>query len=129
MNAISDLMRAANNSLVYVNFSTLYNMIELLNILLGICAFLVTLKLIKLLRFHPKIYYLSATLRSSKFDLASFGVIFLVMWLAFVQLMHLFYHESSLGFSSIIRSMLTCFKIILGKFELDELLRVNLNRK
>ena len=100
-------------------------MVELMNILLGLCAFLATLKLLKLLRFHPKVNYISAAIESSKSDLLSFSVVFVLIWFAFVQLMYLFYNEKSVGFSSVLRTMLTCFQIILGKFELADILQVS----
>jgi cytochrome b subunit of formate dehydrogenase len=51
---------------------------------------------------------------------------FVILWLAFVQLMHLLFQTKILGFSTFPRSMTTCFQMMLGKFQVDGLLQANM---
>lgn len=89
------------------------------------CAFLATIKLIQLLKYHSKINYLSRIFKNSLSDLASFAVIFFIPWLAFIQMMYLFYNEKAQQFSSFIETVMTGFQIIMGKFEMKSILQAD----
>ncbi len=52
-------------------------------------------------------------------------LVFFVIWIAFVQLMYLFFNEKSVAYADLLRSILTSFQILLGKFELGPLLEGN----
>jgi polycystin 1L2 len=88
-----------------------------LSICLGLVCFLATLKFFKLLRFYPRISLLFDTLRGASRDLVSFSVVFLVVWIAFVQLFYILLNNKLSQFQSLLTSMETCFQICLGKFQ------------
>lgn len=119
------LNRIAKNSIQYTNMSSLTGWNNTLAVFLSLCTFIATIKLIRLLRFNKKLSYLTTTIKNCSKDLVPFMVVFLVMWLAYVQLMYIFYYEKTAGFGSFTRSMVTNFLIILGKFNLDPLIESN----
>ena len=72
------------------------------------------IKLIRLLRFNKKISYLTKTITNCSKDLISFMIVLLILWLAYVQLMYIFYNEKTLGYASFVKAMVTNFLIIMG---------------
>jgi len=86
------------------------------------CAAFVTLRFIKVLRFNKRIIlFLEAFKRSLK-DLFSFGIVFLVVFMSFVQAIYFLMNSETYEFSSIHKAMETCFQIILGKFNANAFL-------
>ena len=108
-----------------INLSTLSELNETLEILLAFCSFFVTLKMIELLKLNKNLGYLTKTIKKSQKDLIPFLIVLIIIWLAFVQLMYLFYIEKTSGYSTFIKSMETSFLILLGKFELKPLVQSN----
>jgi hypothetical protein len=99
---------------------------ETLRYCYAFCAFLNTLKFLKLLRFNKRVSFLSSTIQHAAKELIAFGFMFVILWLAFVQLIHLLFQTKILGFSTFPRSMTTCFQMMLGKFQVDGLLQANM---
>jgi polycystin 1L2 len=91
----------------------------------GFCAFLGTLKFMRLLRFNTKMNYLAITLSIAAHDLAGFGVVFVIVWMAFVQIMFLIFYRSLVGYSTIIKAAETSFQIMVGKFDAQSLFNAN----
>ncbi len=90
---------------------------------LGLCSTLGTLKMLKMLQFNRNISLVSSTLRRCCGELASFTLVFFLIWVAFVQLMYLIYDSHSLGYSSFIKSMESAFLIMLGKSNASDFIR------
>lgn len=82
-----------------------------------------TIKLIQLLKYHPKIHYLTLVLKNAKTDILGYSLVFFISWMAFVQIMYLLYYEQDQAFSSIISTVMTSFEIIMGKFNYTFILR------
>ena len=93
-----------------------------LNYLFAVCIALGTLKCLKIFRFSKKISYLGSTLNNCAKELLGFCLMFFIVWISFAFLFNLYYEGKLLEFSTIIRSMTTCFDILLGKFHVDSLL-------
>ena len=106
-----------------LQYVTLWN--ESLRYCLAFCACLGTLKFLKLLRFDKRVSFLSSTIQYASKQLIAFGFMFFILWCAFVQLMYIFFQDKILGFSTFLRSMTTCFQIMLGKFQVNPLLQAN----
>ena len=106
----------ARDGISYMNLSTVTSWNNTLSIFLSLLTFIATIKLIRLLRFNKKLSYLTNTIKRCASDLTSFTVCFMVMWIAFVQLMFIIYNDKTLGFATFFKSMATNFLIILGKF-------------
>ena len=92
---------------------------QLLNYFIGICAAFATLRFLNLLRFSKLIIVFLIAFKKSLKELVSFGVIFFVIWLSFVQTIYLIFNAQSYQFSTFLNTMATCFQIILGKFNSD----------
>lgn len=84
-----------------------------------------TIKLIQLLKYHPKIHYLALVLKSAKTDILGYSLVFFISWMAFVQIMYLLYCEQDQAFSSIISTAITALEILMGKFNYTFILRNN----
>jgi hypothetical protein len=84
---------------------------------IGILTFIGTLKIFRLLKLSKTIILLGKTLQSSLSDLVSFGCMFLIIWLAFVNSMHIYMCNRVYTFRSFLSTMETLFLIILGKFD------------
>ena len=96
-----------------------------LNYSLSFCMVLGTLKFLKIFSFNKEISYMASTLSNCRSELLSFGFIFLIVWIGFVQLFYLFFQRIIFEFSTIMRAMTTCFQIRLGKFQVQTLLEAN----
>ncbi|CAF0973552.1 unnamed protein product, partial [Brachionus calyciflorus] len=107
----------------YLNLQRINSWNQLLSIFMGLCAALGTLKFLKLFRFNNKIYSIATTLKYSIRHLLGFSLVFLLIWLAFVQLMYLIFFERLFAYYTIFRSAMTSFQIMLGKFDSSSLLR------
>jgi polycystin 1L2 len=116
-NITNEFKQNSSLSSYFVKLQVISYWNDILGILFGFLSFFGTMKFLKLLRFNRRISFLVMTLRYAFSELVSFSVNFSVFFLAFVQLMHLMYHQHLSGFSNIIKSMQTSFEIILGKFE------------
>ena len=100
----------------FVNLQYISYCNDCFNYFMGICAACATLRLIKVFRFNKRIILFLIAFKQSLNELISFGFIFLLIWMAFVQIFYFLMNEETILFSSIINSMETCFQIILGKF-------------
>jgi polycystin 1L2 len=109
----------------FINLQYLAGYDQFLAYFLGFCAFLVTLRFIKLLRFNKRIILFLAAFLRSLIELLSFSLVFLIVWLSFVQAIFLLMNSQTYEFSSFNKSMETCFQIILGKFNSNSFLLAN----
>lgn len=89
---------------------------------LAFCICLTTLKLLKFLSFNKIIAFLSLTIKLSSEELVAFTFIFGILWLAFVQLMYVCFEDKVIDFSTLFKSMSSCFQIMLGIFDVNKLL-------
>ena len=107
---------------IYLSFNNLSQWNETLGIILSFCSFLITIKLINLLKFDKKLFYLSNAIKKCSNSLISFLIVFIILWLSYVQLMYLLFNGTSLGYSTFIKSMETSLQILIGKFNLKQLI-------
>jgi hypothetical protein len=101
----------------YIKLQNINDWNQVFQSCIGFCAFLGTLKFMKVLRFNTKINYLSETLHNAVNDLIGFFLVFIICWMAFVQLMYLVFVNDLIGYSSILKSMESSFQIMVGKFD------------
>ncbi len=116
LNALHDIQNQINKNSIqsYVNMSTLSVQNEILGTLLAFCSFIATIKLTRLLRFEQNLEYIVEALRKCLTDLISFSIVFMIIWLAFVQLMYLIYNKAAYEFRSFVQSMENSFITLLG---------------
>jgi len=59
-------------------------------------------------------------------EVLSFCLIFFIVWLTFVQAIYVIYFDKSIKFSTFLRTLITCFQMIFGRFNVKEMLETNL---
>ena len=112
------------NGYGYIKLQNINQCNQILVYSLGICTFLGSIKFLKMLRFSRNIAYMGETLRICFEELVSFGAICFVVWISFVQVMHLIFDTTIEGYSSIIHSMESAFLMMLGKFDTSHMVQV-----
>lgn len=90
---------------------------QMLTISLGACCVFSTLKLLKLFRFYKKIYALALTLKHCISELLGFGLMFVFVWVAFVQMLYLFFFDKIISYWSPMKAFTTSFECLVGKFD------------
>lgn len=111
---MKELIRNLDNSNSYFRLQAFSYWNDLYQLCLGVCTFLGTLKLLKLLRFNRRIGIFLKSIKLSFEDLFGFSVLFVIVWFSFVQLFFLIFHANESYFSSIIKTVQTCFKMMIG---------------
>ncbi|CAH1789327.1 unnamed protein product, partial [Owenia fusiformis] len=111
----------ADNKDKSVSFSELSLYDELFTALVGIIAFVVNIKFLRLLRFNPHIALLNMTMRCCAKDLAGFSVTLVIIFMAFASMGNIAFAAGSYGFSSFGRSVVMLYSMMLGKIDFDEL--------
>ena len=107
---------------VSINLQYLSYCNDLLIYFMGFCAAFGTIRFIKLLRFNKKVIIFALAFKSSLKELASFLLIFFIVWLAFVQVIYLIFNDKSIQFATILSCMETLFQLILGKFQVSSMI-------
>ncbi len=74
-------------------------------IMLAFMSAIAWIKFLQVLSFSDTISLLARTLARVAFEMLNFMFIFLVIWIAFIQLMYLIFNEQLLGFASISKTM------------------------
>jgi hypothetical protein len=110
-------------SKTFINLQYVTTCDSLLNKFLGFCAAFATLRFIKIFRFNKRIIVFMVSFKRSLKDLFAFSVIFIPLWLSFVQVIYLLLNDKSFEYSTFSKAMSTCFQIILGKFDSETFLR------
>jgi hypothetical protein len=108
----------------YMKLQSVNEFNQILTYSLGLCVAFATIKFLKMLRFNKHISYLGLTLKNCFNELASFSMVFFLVWFAFVQLIYLIYGSYLYGYSTLTRSAETAFIILLGKFSVDEYIQL-----
>lgn len=123
---ISDLLKAEKSSeYVFIRLQLLSYWDEALGFCLAFCAALASMKLIRLLRFNKRIAVFIDAMKFMMRDLLGFLFLFMLFYLAFVQLLYLTLSTQTVGFSTFVKSMETCFQIMLGKFNVQPIMEAN----
>lgn len=114
--SINTLLKKKGLRNKFINLQSIASYDQFLTYFLAFCAAFVTLRFIKVLRFNQRVILFIEAFKRSLKDLFSFGIVFLVVFMSFVQAIYILLNSQTYEFSSINRSMETCFQIILGKF-------------
>ncbi|KAF2356140.1 Polycystin cation channel PKD1/PKD2 [Trinorchestia longiramus] len=85
--------------------------------LIGIMLFIVTVKLLRLLRFNKRIGYLSETLKLAGPEVLAFLFILIISLTSFVTVFYILCRNTSLDFSTFLKSIEAAFFIIDQKFD------------
>ncbi|XP_047471507.1 polycystic kidney disease protein 1-like 2 [Penaeus chinensis] len=113
------LLRTYGNGYVNLQQAALLNEVYLY--LIGFILFVGTIKFIKLLRFNRRMGVLSTTLRYCWEDLRGFLMVFVLCFFTFVVMFYMMLNSSVFGFHNFVVAVETCFSMILGKFQFEEM--------
>lgn len=108
-----------NNKSQVINFQTINYWSQLLSIFLGFCCFLGSVKLLRILSFSRTMAMMQILFKDVFKELASFLFIYVVLYLAFMQLMYLMLYSVNSQFQSFAVTLMTGFAMLLGKFSAD----------
>jgi len=120
---ILDIFKNSNSEYINLQYVSYCN--EMIGMCFGFCCACGTLRFLKLLRFNRKIIIYMVAFKNCARELLSFGFIFMIIWMGFIQTFYLIFNVSSSQFSTIVKTMETCFQMVLGKFEVNEMIRSN----
>jgi polycystin 1L2 len=113
---INDTLKRNDKSKLFINFQYTASCQILFDFLMGSCVFFASLRFIKIFRFNRRVIIFVHAFKNSLSELVSFGLIFIIAWMSFVQAFYILLNTEAKEFASIFDSMATCFQIILGKF-------------
>ena len=109
----------------FVNFNAIASFDEVYSYVVALITFFTMLKFLKLLRFNKRIGMLSKSLDYARSDLSSFGFVFLIFMLAYAQMGFAVFGRSLRAYKSFFTSMTTCFRMLLGEINAQDMLDVS----
>lgn len=109
----------------FVSFQYVVLLNEGVNVMIALVVLLLNLKFLRMLRFNRKISVLSSTIKTSANKLASFMIMFLVIFLAYCFLVYLVFGPVLEDYRSFIKCMVSMMSMVLGNFEFYDLVAVN----
>jgi len=102
---------------VFVSFAYLGQLDYFVQAFIGFVVMATNLEFLRLLRFNKKIGLLTATIRQSMKPLASFGLIFIVIFLSYVSLAFLLFNSQLQDYSNFGISVVSLTRMFLGQFD------------
>ena len=124
----STIQKLQKNIYANLSFQEVILSLEIENAVLGILTFIVTAKLLRLIRFNQHVVVFSKTLKTSGRLLSSFIVIMLICFTAFLHFGVLIFGTGSRHYSSILRATYFQLELTLGRVKarpIYELANVN----
>ena len=121
--AVSDFYRTKGNEYVRIDYAAEVD--QYFHYIFSFIVFVSILKLIKLLQFNEQIKMLAKTVHLCWAELSYFFLLFAVMFCSFSWLFYFMYFRSLSDFSQISTTVLTTFKMMLGKFNVAEMTQIN----
>ncbi|XP_068717180.1 polycystin-1-like protein 2 [Montipora capricornis] len=123
---LNSALKVRENPFVPVSFrdAVVWNYAE--NLVLAIAVFIVTIKMLRMIRFNPHISILMSSFRESRGLLLSYSVIFIIIFMAYAQFAVLMLGTSIYDYSSFPNALISELLLSLGEeIGLTNLLRVN----
>ena len=102
---------------------------EVENVVLGILAFIVSVKLLRLIRFNKHVAVFSLTLKNSARHLASFSVILLTLFVAFLHFGILIFGAGFEGYSLVLKASFFQLELTLGRVKARPINELQLTNK
>jgi polycystin 1L2 len=122
-NKILKKFKKSSNQNVYIRLDYMSFCNDTLGMCLAFCAFFGTFRFLKLLRFNTRITIFMIAFKKCFHELVGFMFIFLLTWMSFAQAFYLLFNDKLISNSTIVKTMETCFEILLGKFQSDQILK------
>ncbi|KAK8728348.1 hypothetical protein OTU49_009244 [Cherax quadricarinatus] len=118
--ALDEFNRTFGNGYVRMQYAASLN--EVYGYLVAFIVFVGTMKFIKVLRFHRTIGLLSSTLHQCWDDLSVFLIAFVLSFMAFTSMFYVLLNQRVSEFYSFFSTTETCFSMLLGKFDFNEMM-------
>ena len=126
--AVTTIQKLKQNIYANVNFQDVVISLEVENAVLGILTFVVTAKLLRLIRFNKHVIVFSRTVRTSARLLTSYSVIFFIGSIAFLHFGVLIFGPGSAYYSTVLRATYFQLELTLGRVKarpINELVEAN----
>lgn len=121
---LNNIKSIQNNPYDLVHFHAALHWANLENSAIAIAIFMVTIKLLNLIRFNPYVIYFFSSFRQSLAYQLSYLFIFLIMFHGFVISGRQFFGDTVREYSSYLQAVISQFEFLLGKaVPLDDLRR------
>lgn len=111
----SAIRKLRENVYMNVSFQEALAWREAENVVLGLLAFVVSAKLLRLIRFNKHVAVFSITLKNSVTPLASFSVILLILFVAYLHFGILIFGAGFERYSSVVRASFFQLELTLGR--------------
>ncbi|XP_064112518.1 uncharacterized protein LOC135219572 isoform X1 [Macrobrachium nipponense] len=121
--ATREFQRTNGNGYIRIDYATLMDQFYLY--MMSIVIFFSVLKLIKLLQFNKRMDVLALTIRSCWDELSVFFIAFGIIFFAFCMMFFLIFTTAIEDFSKFASAIQTSFKMMLGKFDFQEMNQAN----
>jgi len=92
-----------------------------LKLVLAFYPLVIVLRLFKAFGSHPRLAVVTSTLKAARIDLAHFGIIFCSVFLTYMVAGIVLFGKASKSFATAARAANTCFRMMFGDFEWDEM--------
>ena len=109
----------------FVSFQYVVVLDEGVNAMVALVVLLINLKFLRMLRFNRKVSVLSSTMKVSAKKLASFMLMFLVIFFAYCLVVYLVFGPVLEDYRSFIRCMVSMMAMVLGNFAFYDLVDVS----
>lgn len=109
----------------YLKLQFVCSLDEMFGYIIAFTIFIGILKFIRLLRFNKSMGVLYQTLNQCSKDLKSFCIVFVVVFLSFVQMFYLLFGLYMQDFGSFVNSAETTFGMVTGKFDFDAMVKAS----
>jgi hypothetical protein len=113
---INELFKQTNGY-VYINLQLASYVNDFLRFLYGFCCFFGTIKLLRLCRFHQRIYLFIQVLQQSTRALISFTIMFGIIFFAFICLFYLLFQSNIYSCSTVFQTSAMLFQMMFMKFD------------
>ena len=113
--AVSTIRKMKVNIYASVNFQGVSILSEIENAVLGVLVFLVTLKLLRLIRYNTHVAIFSRTFKMYSAVLPSISMVFTILFVAFMHLGVLAFGAGSERYSSLLKATYFQLELILGR--------------
>jgi hypothetical protein len=121
---IGDLFQTTNGY-VYINLQLAVYVNDVLTYLFSFCCFFGTIKLVNFLRFNHRLIIFLKTLQYACKQLISFGMMFSILFMAFVILFYLLFVSKLSSAASLLQTSQMLFQMILMNFNAYELIEAD----
>ena len=107
---------------MFTSFATVAQLEYFIMGFLGFVVFFTNLEFLRILRFNRRVGMLTKTVGIIGGPMASFGILFIIVFMGYVSFAHCIYVDKLGGYSSIMLTFVSLTEMFMGSFDIHELL-------